>query len=396
METILLNLKKPFLIFCLLFLISNPAVYAAEVEDDGFRREYYAGGQLLSETDCLEEESTGYYREFYENGNTKFEVNYPAGYLYGVYSDYCETGTPQMKLDYRNFQKNGVYTAYFENGKIQSTGEYLDGKATGLHQVYYPSGQLAAENEYSEGIKNGKGKTFYPEGALWEEYVYKDGLPEGKYRAFTTSGLLVKEVDYERGEVVRAMNYGEERLLILEVLKNKFAVKATGTSWEKNTALHQCISQETGIQFACDPDWKLKRMGRTLTITISEVPLVEMVVEESDRKIRFPHELTREALTDMGRYEYDFFIERFRHCDRETVKVNGRLKGQPGTRVSDFYMTDHFVLHSVKFTVAPEAAWEDYKWLVKEIVDSVQFIKQPEGFKFANEETDETCEELVK
>ena len=160
--------------------------------------------------------------------------------------------------------------------------------------------------------------------------------------------------------------------------------------------MHKCVSEEVGITFACDPHWKLNRLGKVLKIVISETPRVEMAIEETDQKIRFMSELSREALAEMGRYEDNFNVERLRHCERETVKVNGYLKGDPETRISDFYLVDHAHIHSIKFTVEPEEAWDEYKWLIKEIVDSLSFSKHKPGIKFVTEEIDETCEDLLE
>lgn len=160
--------------------------------------------------------------------------------------------------------------------------------------------------------------------------------------------------------------------------------------------MEKCTSNEVGIVFACDPSWKLDRQDKTLKITISKVPLVEMIVEKSDQKIHFISELNEEAFASMGRYEKGFHFEHLTHCDRETIKINGYLKGHPQARVSDFYLIDHLHLHSVKFTVDPKEAWEEYKWLIKGITDSMNFIKHKPGFKFNLDQTDENCEELIQ
>lgn len=191
-------------------------------------------------------------------------------------------------------------------------------------------------------------------------------------------------------------NYAsQDSKIMLDVLGEESEL-ATEDSGIKKPALRRCVSDEVGVSFACDPLWKLTRLGKTLKITISQTPRVEFVITESDQAIHFMSELTRDALAGLGRYEEGFHIERFRHCDRETVKVNGYLKGYPGVRVSDFYLVDHLAIHSVKFTVEPKDAWEDYKWIIKEIIDSVLFIKHKPGVKFNLQETDESCEELTQ
>lgn len=188
---------------------------------------------------------------------------------------------------------------------------------------------------------------------------------------------------------------GAAVLFLFWIIGSSGTVTWAGPGQNPPTALQKCVSDEVGIAFACDPLWKLSRLGKTLKVTISAAPLVEVVILENDQTIHFMSELSADALAGTGRYEKDFHIERIRHCERETVKVNGYLKGRPDVRVSDFYLIDHLQVHSVKFTVDPKEAWGDYQWLIKEVIDSVRFIKHKPGTSFSTEETDETCEDLV-
>jgi len=160
-------------------------------------------------------------------------------------------------------------------------------------------------------------------------------------------------------------------------------------------ALQKCTSDEVGMTFDCDPSWKLNRYLKTLKVTISENPQVEFLIEESQQSTHFMSELTEDAFASTGRYEEGFHFEHQIRCNREAIKINGYLKGSPQIRVSDFFLIDHGRIHSVKFTVDPKDAWENYKWLIKDVIDSIKFFKQPHS-KFNLEETDETCEDLVK
>lgn len=161
--------------------------------------------------------------------------------------------------------------------------------------------------------------------------------------------------------------------------------------------LRKCVSEEVGISFACDPTWKLRNEGKKFTVTINEVPRVEMTIEESEQTTHFISELSQDAFRSMGRYEDGFHFEHLTYCHRETIKINGYLKGHSDARVSDFYLLDHLNLHSVKFTVDPKESWESYKWLIKEIIDSVRFVRQDKELRFPQDGIEEdTCEELVK
>jgi hypothetical protein len=183
-----------------------------------------------------------------------------------------------------------------------------------------------------------------------------------------------------------------------EIEKNAKPLVEVSSASEQTlpVSLRKCTSEEIGITFDCDPSWKLNRKERTLKVTISQNPLVEMDIEESEQTIHFISEINEAAFAGMGRYEEGFHFEHLTHCDRETIKISGYLKGHPQARVSDYYLIDHLKMHSVKFTVDPKEAWEDYKWLIKDLADSFHLVKQKQDTKLFAEETDESCEDLVK
>ncbi len=101
------------------------------------------------------------------------------------------------------------------------------------------------------------------------------------------------------------------------------------TSHKIPRVMKQCTSDEVGVTFICDPSWKLTRQGKTLKVIISEVPLVEMMIEEFDQKVHFMSELNQEAFKSTGRYLDGFHLEHLTYCNRETIKINGHLKENP-------------------------------------------------------------------
>lgn len=174
------------------------------------------------------------------------------------------------------------------------------------------------------------------------------------------------------------------------------SVAAAAPAAQQVVAMQKCVSQETGVAFACLPSWKMEHHDNVLKVYISTSPLVEVDIQETDQKVRFMSELTRDALAGLGRYQDDFHVERFRYCDRETVKVNGYLKSDPAKRVSDFYLVDHQKIHSVKFTAASAEVWEEHKFLIKQIVESVTFVQQDPQARFLAEDREGTCGEMIE
>lgn len=173
-----------------------------------------------------------------------------------------------------------------------------------------------------------------------------------------------------------------------------FENKSKGSNaFEK--ALTKCVSEETGIVFACDPAWHKTHQGNKMTVIINAAPRIEMILEEDSQKLHFMSELSRRAFESMGRYEDGFHLEHLTHCGRETIKINGYLFGQPNTRVSDFYLIDHAQLHFIRFAVDPKESWDEYKWLIKRIIDSVSFLKSPSIMPLRRGAVDENCEDKM-
>ena len=170
---------------------------------------------------------------------------------------------------------------------------------------------------------------------------------------------------------------------------------AEGPAREYQPALYQCVSQEAGITFGCDSSWKLNRKEKKLRVTISEIPHIEMNIEENDQTLRFMSELTHDALASLGRYEEGFVIKRIFYCNREAVKVSGYLKGDSNTFVLDFFLMDHQNIHSVKFTVRPKEEIQNYGGLIQRVVETITFVKHKPGVKFFTEETEESCTDLI-
>ena len=80
---------------------------------------------------------------------------------------------------------------------------------------------------------------------------------------------LAVVVNPQKGEIEEIRNYDEKRQMIIKIIEK--TIDGTDSSIEKNNrmALHTCMSEEAGIRFACNPNWKLSRQGKMMTIQIS-------------------------------------------------------------------------------------------------------------------------------
>ncbi len=370
----------------LFFVVCSPL----NAEGGGeIRREFYESGEVFSETNCFEDNDDGFYREYHPNGNLKMSVEYEDGMMHGAYRDYCEDGTLRLKLDYKNNRQDGYYRLYYNDGTLEAEGQYKDGREVGVHRVYYPDGTWAAEANYKDGREQGVARTYYEDGSVWEEFNYQDGVLEGDVREYYPDGVLKIKSVYADGVLIKQENYDHDRKLMMNVMQEKLF---QGVERESH---HMCSSELLGMEFACRPEWKLKKRHRTLMITISEHPSVELEISESPHELKLLSEFSHEALDAQYRYADNYSVERIELCGRDSIKVLGFLLENPDQPIEDYYLIDHYDIHGIKFTFASQRAQLEYRPVVDEIIESIKFIKHTGEIGFQEDQA-ESCADILK
>jgi hypothetical protein len=202
--------------------------------------------------------------------------------------------------------------------------------------------------------------------------------------------------DLTAGTLEEIRNYDNDRQVIMRILKETVGGQNTTLEKDNFMALHTCVGEEAGISFVCNPNWKLSRQGKTLNILLSLIPRVEIIIGEKDTNLHFLSELSREGISNLGRFEEGFDVEHIVQCNRETIKVAGLLKDDSQTKVLAYFMIDHLNLHSVQFTVKPKEEWPQYEGLIAKVIDSLEFTGRESGVNLKLNPTDENCEDIVE
>ncbi|AXT18961.1 hypothetical protein D7030_15005 [Flavobacteriaceae bacterium AU392] len=118
----------------------------------GYFKQFFENGQLLVETNYLNNQLSGTWKRYYENGNIEWEVVYTKGYKNGTYKCFYKSGQLKLEGNTREGKKEGEEKRYSENGILKWKGDYKKGKFNKLW-VKYDVNQNEVE---SIKFKNGK------------------------------------------------------------------------------------------------------------------------------------------------------------------------------------------------------------------------------------------------
>ena len=155
-------------------------------------------------------------------------------------------------------------------------------------------------------------------------------------------------------------------------------LKEEGISKQKKTvlpgfSLKQCRDNELGIGFLCEFGWQQRKVDHALIITIHTDPDVKMKVLMIPIDIKYIQQLSHERLSALGKYKEGFVIEETQVAGLNAIKIKAFAKEDPNIRLSDYYFVRNESLYSVLFSINPKDAWDEYKFLFQEIIDSLAF-----------------------
>ena len=112
-------------------------------------KEYYTGGQLLSE--FIWSDSKG-------QSGTKRTYGYE-GHL-------------TSSVHIRNGVEHGIKSYYDKDGHIIKQTPYVNGRIDGIEKAFYPNGDKMVTYPYINGIKNGYAFSYYPNGKVCRKVKY--------------------------------------------------------------------------------------------------------------------------------------------------------------------------------------------------------------------------------
>lgn len=150
------------------------------------KKEYYATGEIKSETPMLNGKIEGKQIEYYKNG----KIN-----SYSIY---------------KNGIENGAYEYYFENGQIRQKSNYVNGKFNGPVQEYYENGTLKNESVNIDGLYHGYVTEYDTKGKLVSKKYYVMGKMSGTLDICEGVNYLIKKLDDKEDKALADKNWMKE------------------------------------------------------------------------------------------------------------------------------------------------------------------------------------------
>jgi len=175
-----------------------------------------------------------------------------------------------------------------------------------------------------------------------------------------------------------------QKILLLSLLSflfiNLYQTHALSAEFQqdylKNLYGHSvdCVNPNLGISFYCNPNWKIKSTKKMMTTTISTYPNVIFTVEKTNSRMGFLSQINQLSLESMNLYAKGFGTEHIKIAGRETLKIKAFSKKNPDIRLADYYLIHDLTLYRISFLVNDKDAWDKYKFLIKSIIESLDFV----------------------
>jgi len=141
-----------------------------------------------------------------------------------------------------------------------------------------------------------------------------------------------------------------------------------------------CYVESSGVKFRCNLDWPVERVEDRLTMfTISEDPFITVTITRFDGEMQYIQQLTRSFFESRNIFLENFQKEEITFAGQEARKLKAFFKEEPDMRSTGYYYIHNSSLHSVLFAIYPRAKWDEYKFMIQEIVDSFEPIELVAG-----------------
>ena len=162
--------------------------------------EYYANGQMMSESNYSKGILDGVAKEWYRNGQIKNEMSYKQGLPMGLRTEWSPLGSIESESNYFDGELHGAYTEYYADGTVKSESIYSNSKLHGIRRTWHENGQLATEANYAQGAISGSTSEWSPDGTKIE-------IPKVMYITMeTTLGTITIDL-FESETPLHASNF---------------------------------------------------------------------------------------------------------------------------------------------------------------------------------------------
>lgn len=139
--------------------------------------------------------------------------------------------------------------------------------------------------------------------------------------------------------------------------------------------LEPCREAELKIEFLCNPAWEYHMSGEALLVVISKEPAVTVTFARMDARINYLYEINKATLAEKNLYRKGFKADLRKVNGQDVLVVRAFSRSEPQRRVLDFFYIHQGELFGALFAVNPIDEWDNYKFLIKTISESIKLFK---------------------
>lgn len=143
--------------------------------------------------------------------------------------------------------------------------------------------------------------------------------------------------------------------------------------------LQTCTEAALQVQFLCNPSWDYHLSEDALLVVISSEPLVTATFARMDAEINYLYQLNKNTLANKNLYRKGFKADLREVNGEDVMVVRAFSRSEPQRRVLDFFYIHQGQLFGALFAVHPIDSWDDYKFLIKTISESIELLETPDG-----------------
>jgi len=142
---------------------------------------------------------------------------------------------------------------------------------------------------------------------------------------------------------------------------------------ESQKDLATCLYEPFNVTFLCDTKWESLEDTNLVIYRVSSSPAVSLTITKVSDTFKYLEQINKSDLILTEQYADNFVLQDTVIKGQKVKQVSGFAKASPNIRYLDYYMVNNGSLYSVLFAVDPKESWDNYKFLVKTIADSVEF-----------------------
>lgn len=138
--------------------------------------------------------------------------------------------------------------------------------------------------------------------------------------------------------------------------------------------LHDCLDEDLGIRFLCNPDWQVQTDEHVVMLIISQEPTVTLTIAKSEHPVVFLEQLNDAFLAEIGGYAPGFLRETLHLEGKDIIRIEGVARDFPEMKLLDYYFIKDFALYSILFSIDPEEQYPLYRNLIERILESFEVV----------------------